>query len=209
VILVEGPNDLMVYKYAIKKKVLELIKNDNTIEDQERYADTYLSFKNIAIIPHHGKQTAYKICKLCQHLKLDYFIIADWDFETNFIEHLDKSFDDLKKEAVWEKIKAEKNIKGSIIEETTIQKMFTTNKNLRKLSVNSEQIHFNISKLETVIGYGSNDKNSLKIWELLADLKISEKLFPKSLDQFLEFDEIVTEAEFSLEEDVMGFRFSF
>ena len=203
----EGPNDLMVYKYAIKKKVLELIKNDNTIEDQERYADTYLSFKNIAIIPHHGKHTAYKICELCQHLKLDYFIIADWDFETNFIEHLDKSFDDLKKEDVWEQIKAEKNTKGSIMEETTIQKMFTTNKNLRKLSVNSEQIHFNIPKLEAVIGYGSNDKNSLKIWELLPDLKISEKLFPKSLDQFLEFDDFVTGTESPVEEDLMEIPF--
>jgi putative ATP-dependent endonuclease of the OLD family len=207
VILVEGPNDLMVYKYLIKKKVLELIKNDNTIEDPERYADTYLSFKNIAIIPHHGKHTASVIGKLCKHLKLDYFIITDWDFHTDFIEHLDKSFDDLKKEAVWEKIKAEKNTEGSIRTETTIQSMFTTNKNLRELSINAEQIHFNISKLEAVIGYGSNDKNSLKIWKLLLDLEISEKLFPQSLDKFLEFNEIRTETESSLEEDLMEIPF--
>ncbi|MFM7458607.1 MAG: ATP-dependent nuclease [bacterium] len=202
VILVEGPNDLMVYKYAIKKKVLGLIKNDNTIEDQERYADTYLSFKNIAIIPHHGKHTAYAISRLCKHLKLDYFIIADWDFETDFIKHLDKSFDDLKKEGVWEQIKAEKSNKGLISTETTIQSMFTTNKNLRELSINAEQIHFNISKLERVINYPDNDKNSLKIWQLLQDLEISENLFPKSLDKFLEFDEISTETESSLDEDL-------
>lgn len=207
VILVEGPNDLMVYKYAIKKKVLELIENDNTIEDQERYADTYLSFKNIAIIPHYGKHTAYAIGRLCKHLKLDYFIIADWDFETDFIEHLDKSFDDLKKEDVWEQIKAEKSNTGLIRTETTIQSMFTTNKNLRELSINAEQIHFNISKLERVINYPDNDKNSLKIWQLLQDLKISEKLFPKSLDKFLEFDEISTEAESFLDEDLIEVPF--
>jgi putative ATP-dependent endonuclease of OLD family len=207
VILVEGPNDLMVYKYAIKKKVLELIKNDNTIEDKERYADTYLSFKNIAIVPHHGKPTAYAIGELCKHLQLDYFIITDWDFHTDFMEHLDKSFDDLKKEAVWQKIIVEKNAKDSRRTETTIQSMFTINQRLWKLSVNPEQIHFNIPKLEAVIGYSSNDKNSLKIWKLLPDLKISEKLFPKSLDKFLEFDEIRTDTESSLKEDLSEIPF--
>lgn len=208
IILVEGPNDLMVYKYAIKKKVLELIENDNTIEDKERYADTYLSFKNIAIIPHHGKHTAYTIGELCKHLKLDYFIIADWDFETNFIEHLDKSFEDLKNiNGIWSQIKEEKNNKGSTREEKTISQMFTTNKKLRELSINDEQIHFNISRLETVIGYDSNDKNSLKIWKLLQELDISEKLFPKSLDKFLEFDDISNEAGSSLGEDSIELPF--
>jgi len=196
VVLVEGPNDLMVYKYLIQKRVRELIETRDDIEDKDRYADTYLSFKNIAIIPHHGKGTAYKILELCKHLGLDYFIITDWDFETDFIEHLDKSFDDLKKEDVWEQIKAEVRL------ETTIKSMFTTNKNLKELSINADQIHFNISKLERVIGYSDNDKNSLKIWKLLQDLEISENLFPKSLDKFLEFDEISTEAESFLDEDL-------
>lgn len=85
--------------------------------------------------------------------------------------------------------------------------MFTTNKKLRELSINDEQIHFNISRLETVIGYDSNDKNSLKIWKLLQELDISEKLFPKSLDKFLEFDDISNEAGSSLGEDSIELPF--
>jgi uncharacterized membrane-anchored protein len=53
VILVEGPNDYMVYNYAIQKKILDEIQSITDIEDKNKYAETYLNFKNISIIPHH------------------------------------------------------------------------------------------------------------------------------------------------------------
>ena len=79
--------------------------------------------------------------------------------------------------------------------------MIGTNRNLMASSKEG-QIHFNVKKLETVIGYESNDKNSLSIWELLNndDFAFDEQLFPESLERFLELkesepDEIIAEEE--------------
>src|SRR5690606_37233612 len=83
VILVEGPNDVLVYKYTIKQKVLEYIAEDASIINKERYADTFMNFENVAIVCHHGKATANYLIELCKHFKVDYFVINDWDFETN------------------------------------------------------------------------------------------------------------------------------
>lgn len=52
VLLVEGPNDVMTYKEIIRRKVFELTGDC-------KYSETYLNFNNIAIIPHHGKISAF------------------------------------------------------------------------------------------------------------------------------------------------------
>lgn len=201
VILVEGPNDVLVYKTAIKKKVLDLVQDKAEIINKERYAETYLNFHNISIICHHGKGTAQYLIQLCEWFKLDYYVINDWDFETDFIAYVSKSFDELKALPVWASIAQEKNSKGEIYSEATLKKMIGTNRNL-VASAKEGQIHFNIKKLETVIGYKSNDKNSLSIWELLNndDFAFDEQLFPESLERFLELkesepDEIIAEEE--------------
>jgi putative ATP-dependent endonuclease of OLD family len=186
VILVEGPNDVMVYKFAIKQYILEKIKDDETIINKDLHAETYLNFHNISIIPHHGKATALYLIEICNHFDLEYFVINDWDFETDFIDKIDLDFEILKP-----KLSQEKNKKGESYSEQTLKSMITTNKNLIEES-GKDKIHFNISKLEKVISYESNDKSSLKIWDLLngESFNFYEKLFPQSLKDFLEPEDL-------------------
>lgn len=179
VILVEGPNDLLVYKTAIEKEV-EKLKGD------KRYAQTYLSFLNIAIIVHHGKATAWLLIDLCKHFGLDYFAINDWDFTHDFITSLDtfKTEVALKSSTFYLK-----DITGAD-RNSDIKGLLTTNWKLLN-SATIEKIHFNISKLESVLGYTSNDKNSLKIKNKVDSLTtFDEKLFPQKLKDFLEFNKI-------------------
>ena len=66
----------------------------------------------------------------------------------------------------------------------------TTNFNLLK-NAGIEKIHFNIPKLEGVIGYESDDKNSLRIWNRLQEIENFEVNFiPKNLTSFLELDSV-------------------
>ena len=53
-----------------------------------------------------------------------------------------------------------------------------------------ENIHFNVKKLESVIGYDKDDKNSLAIWEHLNsdDFEAKTDLFPEKLFNFLELN---------------------
>lgn len=70
--------------------------------------------------------------------------------------------------------------------------MITTNWKLLH-NAKKNQIHFNISKLEKVIDYNSNDRSSINIWNKLQDMLIWEfgnSLFPESLEEFLEFHKI-------------------
>lgn len=181
VIFVEGPNDLMVYNFVIKKKVLEKISERDDIENKKKYAEAYLNFHNISIIPHHGKSTALYLIEVCKHFGLEYFVINDWDFEKE-----DLSFDavfrfdsieDLKKDNIY--ISKNSSEKG----------MITTNWNLIN-KAGKEKIHFNTPKLEKVIGYNSENKSSFKIWEKLSNDNFSfdENLFPENLENFLEFN---------------------
>jgi putative ATP-dependent endonuclease of the OLD family len=78
VILVEGANDILVYKYLIEKYV-ENLTND------KKYAETYLNFLNMAIIVHQGKATAWVLILLCKHFRLDYFAINDLDFDDSLL----------------------------------------------------------------------------------------------------------------------------
>ena len=176
VILVEGPNDVLVYKYAIKQKVLEFIQDDDSIQNKEKYADTYLNFENISIVCHHGKATANYIIELCKHFKIDYFVINDWDFDEEEL-----SIDAINGFSTLDELKED-----NIYTESNKKAMITTNWKLID-SAGFDNIHFNIKKLEDVIGYGPNDKNSLAIWELLNSdgFEFDESLFPEKLEVFL------------------------
>ncbi|ASR46579.1 OLD family endonuclease [Paenibacillus kribbensis] len=182
VVLVEGPNDLLTYKEIIKKKVYLLTKDS-------MYSETYLNFKNISIIPHHGKITARILVKLCKHLGVDFFCINDFDFKNNFIsELLFDSLEDLKKSELYTKRildLEEFNSKGKPLSDSTKRQMVTTNWGLIK-EASLEKIHFNIPKLEAVIGYESNDKSSLGIWTKLQETsEFGEEIFPTSLKKFV------------------------
>lgn len=176
VILVEGPNDVLVYKYAIKQKVLEFIQGDDSIQNKEKYADTYLNFENISIVCHHGKATANYIIELCKHFQIDYFVINDWDFDEEEL-----SIDAINGFSTLDELKED-----NIYTESNKKAMITTNWKLID-SAGFDNIHFNIKKLEDVIGYGPNDKNSLAIWELLNSdgFEFDESLFPEKLEVFL------------------------
>lgn len=188
VVLVEGPNDVMVYREAIRKTVF-------AITEDEKFADAYLNFNNISILPHHGKITALVLVKLCKHLGLDYFLINDFDFEEDFIEKLATfdSDDEYKKSEFYSNqikdIKA-KNAKNQDLDEKTKKSMATTNFKLIN-EAGIEKIHFNIPKLESVIGYNHEDKDSRRIWNTITNMDVfEESLFPKKLREFLEIDKI-------------------
>lgn len=185
VILVEWPNDLLVYKYLIEQKAKEFWNDEN-------FSKAYLNFHNIAIIPHHWKATAWFLIELCKHIWLDYFVINDWDFDKDFQDKIELNFEELKEE-VWEKIKEQKNNKWEMMQKSTIKWMITTNLKLIKTAW-KDKIHFNVKKLEELVWYDSNDKSPKAIWEKITDptFQIDEKLFPKSFENFLEFEKTKT-----------------
>lgn len=84
----------MVYKSVIEKEVEKMIENNDSIENKKRFAETYLNFKNISIIPHHGKHTVHLLIKLCNHFKIDYFVINDFDIEDDLVLRL-KSYENI------------------------------------------------------------------------------------------------------------------
>lgn len=182
VILVEWPNDLLVYNKIIEKKVLEKIKDDENILDKQKYSETYLNFKNISIICHHWKSTALFLTQLCKHLWLEYFLINDLDFnDENLIENLCK-YSSEKEMKTWTEWNSESD--------STKKWMITTNWKLINEAW-KENIHFNIDKLETLVWYNSSDKNSYKIFEIINknDFSITDKLFPENLEIFIELKE--------------------
>lgn len=176
VILVEGPNDVLVYKHSIYKKVLEYIQNDDTIINKEKHADTFLNFENISIVCHHGKTTALYLIELCKHFNIDYFVINDWDFEA----------EELTIESLSELNSLEELKQSNIYLESERKAMITNNWNLIS-HAKEESIHFNVRKLESVIGYNKNDKSSLGIWEVLKsdEFEVSDSLFPEKLIKFI------------------------
>ena len=183
VILVEGPNDILVYKEVIRQKALEAIDQRTDIIDKNKFSDTYLNFENISFVCHHGKATALYIVELCKHFNIDYYLINDWDFDITdvSIEQIGNFIDleSLKLDSLY--LDSDANRKG----------MITTNRKLMD-STSVNNLHFNVKKLETVIGYTSNDKNSLKIWNLIKDstFNISSELYPHSLNVFLGIDKL-------------------
>ena len=123
------------------------------------------------------------LLEVCKHFKIDYFVINDWDFEeTELLLEQVSNFStlaELHKSNIY--TSSNKTKKG----------MITTNWNLIN-AAKHDKIHFNTKKLETVIGYDFDDKNSIKIWNHLNSDKfvINENLFPKKLNLFLELDKL-------------------
>jgi putative ATP-dependent endonuclease of OLD family len=194
VILVEGPNDVLVYKFAITNKVLEHFQHDESIADKNKYADTFLNFENISIVCHHGKTTALYLIELCKHFKVDYFVISDWDFAQDEL-----SIDTVNSFNSLEELKAD-----SVYVNSGKKAMITNNWNLLK-SAESEKIHFNIKKLENVIGYTLDDKNSLAIWNILNSqgFNITDNLFPEKLKLFIGLKS--NEQQLTIEENDLPF----
>ena len=176
VLLVEGPNDLMSYRYAIEKIL-------SKVDSSDEYNKCYLNFLNISIIVHHGKLTAILLIDLCKHFGLDYFIINDWDMDDVFIDELKaiESKEELKKSDFY------KSYRG--VDTTRYQKgNITSNWRLLK-SASEGKIHFNIPKLEGVLKYDSDDKDSLKIFQVLQGIdSFPDEFIPQSLLDFLEID---------------------
>lgn len=201
VILVEWPNDLLVYKTCIEKIIEEKIQYNSEIHDKKRYAETYLNFHNIVIIPHHWKITAVYLVELCKYFWVEFFLINDWDFWVDFIEDIDKKFEEIQTRWDWDKIEQKVDNPSEKYSEKTIKWMITTNKKL--IDVSDWSIHFNVPKLEKIIWYDSNDKDSLKIFQIISENTFdykNEKLFPDSLIQFLEIDKIFPNIDNDIEE---------
>lgn len=199
VILVEWPNDLLVYKTCIEKIIEEKIQEK--IQDKKRYAETYLNFHNIAIIPHHWKITAVYLAELCKYFWVEFFLINDWDFWVDFIEDISKDFEQIKLRPDWNQIEKKVDNFSEQYREETIKWMITTNKKLSDVS--DWNIHFNVPKLEKIIWYDSNDKDSLKIFQIISENTFdykNKKLFPDSLIQFLEIDKNFPNTDNDIEE---------
>ncbi len=187
VLLVEWPNDVLVYKYCIENMVEEKIRRRTDIADKKRYAETYLNFHNISIIPHHWKATAIYLMEVCKWFWLDYFIINDWDFGST-----DLSIEELKSFQSLEEMRS-----NPIYTNSDKKGMVTTNYNLLK-NAHEDNIHFNVPKLEDVTWYCSEDKSSVRIYNYMTRNNFNyknEKLFPTSLVKFLEIDKISEESE--------------
>ncbi len=184
VILVEGPNDVLVYKNGLKKKIINFVSTDETIVNKEKYADAYLNFENISFVCHHGKTTALYLIELCKHFDVDHFVINDWDFELDELTINQVSgFDTLEE------------LKQSDLYINSQKKAMITN-NWNLINATNNNIHFNIKKLESVIGYASNDKSSLGIWNLIENKTAEDfntMIIPNSLLEFIKLteDEII------------------
>lgn len=182
VLLVEGANDVLVYKHGVYKKVLDKIQNMDNIPKKERYANAYLNFKNISIICHNGKTTSDYIIQLCKHFGIDYYVISDWDIGDVISEDMLKSFSskDVLEQSP-EYTSADANLKRGLTNNLKI---------IRAAKVN--QLHFNNNNLEEVIRYTRNDKNSYEIWKIVDDdnFPYGDEVFPESLINFLEIDRI-------------------
>ncbi|MCY4779266.1 hypothetical protein ORI89_06370 [Sphingobacterium sp. UT-1RO-CII-1] len=61
-----------------------------------------------------------------------------------------------------------------------------------KNSAGVGNIHFNTKRLEAMIGYNHNDKNSFKIWNHITadEFEISDRLFPESFESFFLINEL-------------------
>ncbi|MCK6607991.1 MAG: hypothetical protein L6Q46_06740, partial [Flavobacterium sp.] len=151
----------------------------------DKYAKAYLNFKNISIAVHHGKSTAFIMAELCKHFSLDFYMINDWDLDENIIEDLSVFLNE-------ERLRASNiyQFRNQIPRNPTEKATLTTNWKLINKSI-TNQLHFNSPKLEAVLGYESNNKDSLGIWNRLNEIaNFENNFFPPSLKSFLEFDNI-------------------
>jgi hypothetical protein len=180
VILVEWPNDVLVYQYAIEQKIKEKIADRGDIDDKDLYSKTYLNFENIVIVPHHGKTTAHVLIELCKHFKVDFFVITDLDFYDQNMQNRLLTYSTEEEMKVWVEYTTE----------SSSTKKWEITKNWKLIKAAGDNIHFNIPKLEKVINYDSDDKDSIWIFQAIKDYTITNELFPKSLEKFLELEKI-------------------
>ncbi|SHF07453.1 AAA family ATPase [Chryseobacterium sp. OV279] len=176
ILLVEGPNDLLTYNFIVEKKAYDVTGNIN-------YSKAFLNFKNISIAVHHGKATAFLVADLCKHFGINFYLINDWDLDNNNKEEIYffETLDQFHESDIY------RNSNGQT-RNPTEKGILTTNWKLINSSIEN-QIHFNHKNLEEVIGYDSNDKNSLAIWNILmAKNEFETNIFPESLADFLEID---------------------
>lgn len=192
VILVEWPNDVLVYKYFIEQEVKKFINDDESIWNKQKYAETYMSFKNFSIIPHHWKHTVHLLIKLCNHFKIDYFVINDFDIAIDLVENLNW-YETLVEMQRWDEYQNAEYDKW----------ILTTNFNIIK-AAKENQFHFNISKLEEVIWYKKTDKNSFNIWKTIQWKDFWESLFPKNLKEFLEISDILVRFPWTKSENMIS-----
>jgi putative ATP-dependent endonuclease of OLD family len=164
VVLIEGPMDLLAYSEAI----------NNITQDEN-----FLSCKNIAILPHHGKDTSAILIQLCNSFEIDYYVIHDWDIADKAIDL--NSYDS-----------SNTLLKGRD------KCQMTKNKKIYDLVKNKQNIHFNQPKLEGVLGFELKKdseleykrKNTMELWAKLKKFSSNNnqypvEFFPVSLRTFL------------------------
>lgn len=199
VILVEGPNDVMAYKFAIEKEVenrcIELKKFAKS-EDLKRFAKNYLNFHNITIIPHHGKGTAILLVEICKHFGIDCFVINDWDLSDSFpiseknLQEIN-SLEELKQKDFYTEITTDSQ-----------KSQITSNWKIIN-AINNQQFHFNKPKLEGVLEFEKVDDEDIEnlkykkkgdssfLWGKLNEIKkFNLNFFPATLVDFLEVNAI-------------------
>ena len=81
--------------------------------------------------------------------------------------------------------------------------------NFKLLKSSQGKIHFNLPKLEWVIGYDQDDKDPIKIYQRIksSDFQISGNLFPQSLASFLWVNETSVENNGSVPQENDDFPF--
>ena len=113
--------------------------------------------------------------ELCKHFWIDYFVINDWDL-------LDINRSDIENIANIPEL----HVKDFYANAGSVKKGQITI-NFKLLKSSQGKIHFNLPKLEWVIGYDQDDKDPIKIYQRIksSDFQISGNLFPQSLASFL------------------------
>lgn len=193
VVLVEGPNDLMVYDYLTEQKVKSKIQSFSSIQDKDKYASAYLNYNNIAIIPHHGKSTAYLLMKLCKFLEIDYYVINDWDITDLSVDEVN-----LPQYGTINALQASEIYSSG---DSGLKAKLTTNWRIQNHAVEGK-MHFNEPKLERLVDDGTDfGKDSSILWRKLQNISSDnsqDSLFPDSLTDFLEINSL---EDFSDEND--------
>ncbi|MEI6729474.1 MAG: AAA family ATPase [bacterium] len=162
VILVEGPMDVLAYSQAIG-----VYLND----------PHYLNYNNIAILPVHGKDKSIILIQICKVLKIDYFVIHDWDLNDNIDPYTLRNI---------EVIEGNKESEIAKKKLTADRGQWTKNQKILELIRDKSRIHFNKRNLETVLEI--NKKNDFELWKRVQMFDKSEfpnELLPQNLIDFL------------------------
>jgi hypothetical protein len=125
------------------------------------------------------------LIELCKHFGLDYFVINDWDLPHDLIDEL-QNFDNedtLKTSTLY-------SSDGTGDRTSQSKAMITINWKLLK-SAGIDKIHFNIPKLESVLGYNSDDKDSLGVFNAVNQFnEFDVNFLPQDLRVFLELNKL-------------------